>query len=393
MQIRVALKTSDLIGLDHPGITVTIGKKSTAYDARGGDVVLHPKGPFVLHGPRKARAEYKGSLHIKPHGKAIRLILECNLEDYVRGVLQSEVPSYFKLEAMKAQAVLARTYGLRPRLPHEDGVYVCDSYLHCQAFYGVKSLTSMQAEAINSTRGQILTYQDKPALALFSACAGGHTESYENAFSDPITNAFPPPPISYLRGVQEGGNLPAGFPDEKALRALYAEPHPNTADAWSSGHFRWRVVLSADALEANMHHILDVMRGDPQFGPFIKPSSSGRFGHIKGFEVTRRGVAGTAMDLLIHTSEGDWKISKELTIRSAFENPDVKLKRLRSARLFFDYENDSLGLLSTVTISGFGSGHGVGLQQVGAQGWAQRGKNYREILAHYYNGCAIGEAG
>jgi stage II sporulation protein D len=389
MQIRVALKTSDLIGLDHSRVTVTSGGKSTTHDARGGDVVLRFKGPFKVEGPKKTAAQYRGSLHIKAHGNSVRLILETDLEDYVKGVLQSEVPSYFNLEAMKAQAVLARTYGLRPRLPHEDGVHVCDSYMHCQAFYGVKALTAMQAKAILSTNNQILKYEGKPALALFSACAGGHTEDYQDAFSDPITNAFPPPVIPYLRGVNEGGTLPAGYPDEKALRALYVEAHPNTVDAWSPGHFKWRVVLSADALEAHMHHVVDELRKDPQFTPFIKQPPSGKFGQIKTFEVLRRGVAGTAIELIVHTSEGDWKISKELTIRSAFENPDAKLKRLRSARMFFDHQNDSLGLLKQVTISGFGSGHGVGLQQVGAHGWAQRGKNYREIIEHYYKGCEI----
>jgi SpoIID/LytB domain protein len=296
------------------------------------------------------------------------------------------------LEAMKAQAVLARTYGIRPRLPHAaDGFNVCDSYLHCQAFYGVSKLTGMQQQAIASTKDEILLYEGKPALALFSAAAGGHTESYENAFSDPLTNAFPPPAIPYLRGVPEG-SLPNGFPSEQALRALYATPNPKTVDAWSPGHFKWRVVLTGNQLEAHMHHVVSELRKDPQFAPFIKAPKSEKFGHIKSFEVGRRGVAGTAIDLIVHTSEGDWTISKELTIRSAFENPEVKLKRLRSARLFFDQETDSLGLLSQVTISGFGSGHGVGLQQVGAEGLARQGKTYREIIEHYYRGTTVGPA-
>lgn len=403
MQIRVGLKTADLVGLDHTALSISSAGKSVTLRAVSGSVIVSDKGVgesvgkrYVISGQSlrltsgNKAASYRGTLEVTAQRNALRVVLVTDLESYVQGVLQSEVPSYFKLEAMKAQAVLARTYGLHPRLPHDaDGFNVCDSYLHCQAFYGVKALTGMQQQAIKQTKNEILVHNGKPALALFSACAGGHTENYENCFSDPITNGFPPPAIPYLKGVPEGGTLPAGYPGEKALRSLYAEANPTTVDAWSPSHFKWRVTLSADAIEAHMHHIIDELSKDPQFAPFIKPPKSEKFGHVKSFEIGKRGVAGTAIDMIIHTSQGDWIISKELTIRSAFENPDAKLKRLRSARLFFDMSQDSLGLLSKVTISGFGSGHGVGMQQIGAQGWAQRGKNYKEILDHYYHGATV----
>lgn len=433
MQIRVGLKTGDLLELDHSKISlsssdVLIVKAQAAgtrllslsanskvdVTASGSSIILKDGGgahkfsgslliealkPISIinissaataRSSAKPSSHYRGQLQVTAKGNAVRLVLLTDLEQYVQGVLQSEVPSYFKLEAMKAQAVLARTYGLRPRLPHgPDGFDVCDSFLHCQAFYGVRSLTGMQRQAITSTKNQLLMYEGKPALAMFSACAGGHTENYENAFSDPITNAFPPPAIPYLKGVPEG-SLPAEYPTEAGLRALYAMQKPKTDDSWSPTHFKWRVTLSADALEAHMHHIIEQLRKDPQFAPFIKSPKSGKFGHIKSFAIGKRGVAGTAIDLTIHTSEGDWIISKELTIRSAFENPEAKLKRLRSARMFFDQTNDSLGLLSKLTISGFGSGHGVGLQQIGAQGLAEQGKSYKEILEHYYHGATVG---
>jgi SpoIID/LytB domain protein len=415
MQIRVGIKTGDLIQLDHRAVTIVddahvrrtytaSGSVITVKDGSGSRSLgnkasvkpTKPAGILSLSsaaagkGEAKTAHDYRGVIELTASGNNLRVVLISDLEHYVQGVLQSEVPSYFKLEAMKAQAVLARTYGLRPRVPHnQDGFDVCDSFLHCQAFYGVRTLTAMQQQAISSTAGQLLMYDGKPALALFSACAGGHTEDYENCFSDPVTNAFPPPAIPYLRGVPEG-QLPAGYPSEKALRQLFALRNPKTDDAWSMSHFRWRITLSADSIEAHMHHIVEKLQEDPQFCPFIKPPKSGKFGHIKGFEIVRRGVAGTAIEMLVKTSEGNWSISKELTIRSAFENPEAKLKRLRSARLYFDYNFDSLGLLSKVTISGFGSGHGVGLQQVGAEGLAREGKNYRQIIAHYYKGASVG---
>lgn len=438
MILRVGLKTGNLVDLDHRSVVLTSKEplllqalagptrsptscaagKRAEITAKAGKVLVSVAGGalqtfaggvrFFAAGKKnelqtlfnlqsaptgrsaaKPLSVYRGALEVSAKGEHLRLTLVTDLESYVQGVLQSEVPAYFKLEAMKAQSVLARTYGIRPRIAHGvDGFDVCDSYLHCQAFYGVKNLANMQKQAISETAGEILTFDGKPALALFSACAGGHTENYENCFSDPITNAFPPPPISYLKGVAEG-KLPAGFPSESAMRALYKESQSDTVDAWSKGHFRWQVRLKADSIEAHLHHIIDEMRKDPQFAPFIKGPPSGKLGHIERFEVTRRGVAGTAMRLEIHTSTGLWSVEKELAIRSVFENPDAKLKRLRSARIFFDQTFDGNKLLETVTISGFGSGHGVGLQQVGAQGLALLGKNYRQIIEHYYRGTQV----
>lgn len=335
------------------------------------------------------RSNYVGSLIVRAAGDKISARLEVDLEDYVHGVLNSEVPGSYSLEALKAQSVLARTYALRPRINHSpDNYQVCDSYLCCQAFNGIDStLTPIQKQAIKETDSQILSYQGKPVLALFSACAGGHTEDYSNCFSDPETNQFPGTAIPYLRGIAEG-KLPEGFPSEQALRILYKEQHPNTIDAWSKS-FRWQLTLSGDALEAHMHHQISVMKRDPQFAPFIAPPKSGQFGQIKSFSVTRRGPSSTAMTLLIDTSSGTWSVQKELPIRSIFANPEAKLKRLKSAKIFFDHAYDPLGLLSGLTIYGFGFGHGVGLQQTGAQALALKGQSYKQILARYYPGTEL----
>ncbi|MFN8656731.1 MAG: SpoIID/LytB domain-containing protein [Candidatus Obscuribacterales bacterium] len=432
MQIRVGLKAGDLVSLGHKQVTVsssstvvellsdgvsgqkipgtgpvtisvtaggalqvigiTGGAKQAARvrvsDAHGGRLHLTSTAKT---GSKKGPVTYTGALEAFNNGSSgeLRLVLVCDLEDYVKGVLQSEIPASYKLAAMEAQAVLARTYGLNPRLSHEqDQCNVCDSFLCCQAFVGVDArLTAGQLQAITQTRGQILTYEGKPALALFSANAGGHTESYENCFSDPVTHKFPDDPIPYLHGVAEG-KLPAGFPSESALRALHGAANVATDDSWSPS-FKWTANFPADALEAHMHHVIAQVSKESQFAPFVVAPPSGSFGHIERFEVSRRGIAGVAMELKIHTSKGVWIVRKELTIRSVFANPELGVKRLRSARLFFDFARDRLGLLSKVTVSGLGTGHGVGLQQNGAQGLARQGKTYREILAHYYAGAIV----
>jgi stage II sporulation protein D len=428
MQIRVGLKGGDMVSPGHKQATVSTSG-STAVDLiqgssvkmvhGGASLFLSPAGDQVvvngiaggakraalvkirharggqLHlvattgAGKKGPAAYTGQLEVSASGGLLRLVLSCDLEEYVKGVLQSEIPASYKLAAMQAQAVLARTYGLNPRLSHDqDGFNVCDSFLCCQAFVGVDAkLTSNQLKAIQLTAGQVLTYEGKPALALFSANAGGHTESYENCFSDPITNKFPDNPIPYLAGVPEG-QLPQGFPSQEALRAMHRAARVNTYDSWSPS-FKWAAIFPADALEAHMHHVIDQLAKESQFAPFILPPKGAIFGHIDKFEISRRGVAGTAMELRIHTSKGVWVVRKELAIRSVFANPELKVKRLRSARMFFDFVRDKNGLLAKVTIGGLGTGHGVGLQQNGAQGLALSGKNYKEILRHYYGTAEV----
>ena len=203
MLIKVGLTAGDLVSHRHKRITLTavddlkleadghyLTKLAGGYQvhvtaspvfAVSGDFdcTLKDRGELLftpLNGGRfdlqvgsdsRPRMPYRGGLRVKRDGEVLRVTLECNLETYVEGVLDSEVPAYFQVEAMKAQAILARTYALRPRLSHAgDGFNVCDSYLHCQAFNGLRKLTGKQSLAIKATAGQILSFEGKPALAL-----------------------------------------------------------------------------------------------------------------------------------------------------------------------------------------------------------------------------------
>lgn len=330
-------------------------------------------------------ARYRGDIFILPHLDRVKVILRLDLDSYLSGVLQSEIPASYHVEAIKAQAVTARTYALHPRIDHQpDNCNVCDSFLCCQCFGGVLAVNEKHRTAIKQTANQILMYDGKALLALFSSCAGGHTESYHNCFSDPKNNAFPPPSLPYLTGVAEG-TLPANFSgNDRSLEQLWEQKHPAVADA-SAPNFRWMLNIPAPSLEAHMHHVVGQLMKNSESAPFIIAPQSGEFGHIDSLQITQRGVAGTAMELMVDTSEGVWKIRKELVIRNVFKNPDLKLTRLKSARILLDLEREH-GLLANVNVRGFGWGHGVGLQQTGAQGWALQGKSHQAILEHYFKG-------
>lgn len=334
-------------------------------------------------------AKYNGSIVIFSKNGHVRVALVLDLDKYLNGVLHSEIPASYHMEAVKAQAVAARTYGLNPRINHgKDGLNVCDSWLCCQYFGGLTTVSSPTHErAIHETLGEILTYQDKPILALFSSCAGGHTETYSNCFSDPITGQFPPPALPYLTGVPETRNKASlKLSDETNFRKFYAAA-PYTVDS-ASNHFKWKVHLTADELESHMHATIEAMLKDDR-APFVVAPPSAKFGHIESFHVVKRGVSGCAIELDVKTSSGTWRVMKELVIRDLFKTPEKKLARLKSARIFFDPVHDKLGHLASLSISGMGWGHGVGLQQTGAQGWAKEGSKYQSILSHYFVGSKI----
>lgn len=441
MKLRVALTTTDLTSLEHKqtlisspsGMEIQVENEQrvktvtllpgqsvrVSPDGESMSVIIAGHGRFkaarVVAGPRKAgdsffidsvrrprargleRAEYRGhELDVNAVNGRLRLILVLDIEQYLTGVLESEVPASYHLEALKAQAVAARTYALNPRISHEkDNADVCDSYLCCQYFAGHKAVTSTKhMQAIEATTGEILKYGTRAILALFSSNAGGCTSNYEDCFSDPKTNFFPPAPIPYLKAVQEklhgAIELKHASPTELEahLKEMWQSKQHTTFDSWSP-HFKWSVQIPAHSLEAHMHHELSLLLKDKESAPFVIPPEGGKFGHINKFSVTKRGVSGVAMELTVHTSTGDWQIRKELIIRSAFKNPEIKLARLKSAKIFFEHQHDHLGLLSSLTVKGLGWGHGVGLQQTGAQGMALAGKHYRDILVHYFTNAQI----
>lgn len=426
MQIWVAISNNDLTSLDHKevlleGVSLSDkeGRVRGANRLRfslennqlrvtlpsqavqklvGNQIVVAAKGPITVASIKRAGGKgehpsYLGEIRVANLGGKLRVSLRVSLDQYLRGVLTSEMPASYHFEALKCQALAARTYALKPRLPHDrDNANVCDSYMCCQYFAGLGEIDERIERAVVSTAGQVLTYQGQPLLALFSSNAGGHTENYENCFSDPLTNEFPPQPLAYLAGRPEG-KFTVAPGTEEFLRYLYqtsALKHDTqfSMDSWTP-KFHWRVRLSADVLESQMHHVVEKLAAASDTAPFVIPPKSGKFGHIERIEVLKRGISGVAIAMSIKTSTGDWQIKKELVIRKAFANSEVKLARLNSARIFFSHETDDLKLLKNLNVYGLGFGHGVGLQQTGAQGFAKAGYDYKKILGHYFPGSNI----
>lgn len=141
--------------------------------------------------------KFEGKLSVRSSNGALFFIEELPFEDYVRGVLDAEIPYGFPPEALKAQAVLIRTYALKNYDRHaREGFNLCD-LTHCQVYGGREHNYHSYEEAVKQTKGMILAFNFKPVEAMYHSTCGGHTSAFHRVFGGPM--------IPYLMGVEDLG--------------------------------------------------------------------------------------------------------------------------------------------------------------------------------------------
>ncbi len=137
---------------------------------------------------------YRGEVLVIPSNKGLTAINYVDLEQYLYSVLGSEMSASWPLEALKAQAVAARTYAIYKQQKERNAFYDLSNTQASQVYQGVAKEFSSTQTAVNATAGQVLTYGNQLILSVFHACSGGRTENVEDVWSE----ALP-----YLRGVQD----------------------------------------------------------------------------------------------------------------------------------------------------------------------------------------------
>jgi acyl-phosphate glycerol 3-phosphate acyltransferase len=296
----------------------------------------------------------------------IHVINILDLEDYVAGVVPYEIGAGAPFEALKAQAIVARTEALVER--HADEPFDVCSSTHCQVYGGATAELDRPdvRRAVESTRGEALFHGGKPAPgAKYHACCGGVTES---------AGALWRFDVPYMVGVGCGVLTPesalhdaAAIRDEEALRAAIATPNPGDFCYGSNG-YRWKIEYTASQLAAVLA---------PVIGRLENPES-----RVIRVAVLERTPRGSAVRVRVTTTEGECEIAGEYAIRSALGGTVT----IKSGVFVVDVEGDPP---STFVFSGAGYGHGVGMCQYGARGMARAGYNYRAILEHYYPGTTV----
>lgn len=269
-------------------------------------------------------------------------VVEMDLEEYVTGVVTAEMPASFETEALKAQAVAARTYAYRKLLlgdtsaAEHKGALICTDPVHCQAWtsmaaakknwgifkaaFNEKKIT----KAVKETRGIIMTYEGEIANPLYHANSGGATENSEEVWE----GVYEP----YLRSVISRG-------EDKSTS--------------------FKVTISIEAEE------------------FVRI-----FKKKYPDAIINAGNIGKELEIIDNTTGGRVKNIRVGTV--TIKGTEFRsLLSLRSANFTFAADG---GMLSITTL---GYGHGVGMSQWGANNLAQKGAKYDEILKYYYRGISL----
>lgn len=264
-------------------------------------------------------------------------ICELNLDEYLLGVVSAEMPADYEIEALKAQAVVARTYTLYTIIhsnKHGDGI-ICTSSSCCQAWLSkddrmnkwdedVKAQNwNKIEEAVYSTNGEVIEYNGEVIDAFFHANSGGKTEVPANVWGG---TDYP-----YLQSVETSGEegytqySSESIISKKELESIIREKYKDFSIDWN---------------ENNPIEIIEYTDG----------------GRVKTIKIGNKNLSG-------------------VEVRSIF--------KLKSANFVCDITGD------TVKFSVKGYGHGVGLSQTGADSMAKEGANYRDIINHFYANVQI----
>ena len=329
------------------------------------------------------QALYHGAFElVKKDNNYFNLVNMIEVEEYLKGVVPNEMPIHFGLEALKAQSVAARNYVLSPRTKASPNYDVVDS-VASQVYFGANTEKPLSNQAVTETEGVVAIYNWDLILAQYSSTAGGYTESYSHAFSDPMTKAFPSPEKPYLKAKPDIiGQEPLNN-EEKA--GAYYKSKPTAYDI-RSPYFRWEREWTADELKTALETTLPAQSATG----FVKPAfqKGDNLDDLIEIKVLKRGESGKIVEMEIVTRTKTYKIFKELVIRRLMTNNG---KALPSANVVFENVQDENGNLISVKAYGGGFGHGVGLSQYGAGFMgSELHKSYDKILQHYYSGITLG---
>ena len=424
--IRVLLKTTGFKDIFHSKVvltsnepfTISYGKKTKKYDAKE-QVTIKPTSKMLEEGRLRVKTtdtgkitvssiersygipSYRGSLEIVSYEQGLTIVNELPLEEYLYSVVPSEMPTSYGKEALKVQAVCARSYAYNQLLTNQYsgyGAHVDDS-TSFQVYNNVEENES-SIEAVRDTYGKVLDYDGEVITAYYFSTSCGYTSSASEVW---MNNT----PLEYLTGklqVDEDKTKELDLTEDKKFRDFIINDDYETYDsdfAW----YRWQTKVSLEDLKstidaklqtrynANSRLILTLVAGKYVSTPI------NTVGNIKSITITKRATGGVATEVIIKGSKNTVKVISEYNIRillspsgnDVVRKDDSKVSNmslLPSAFIIID-EITKDDKLTGYKIRGGGYGHGVGMSQNGVKAMVEDGFKYEEILEHYYTGVNI----
>jgi len=297
-----------------------------------------------------------GILEVRPSNSGkINVINELPVEDYVEGVLKGEVPLSFPKEALKAQAVAARTNAIstmKKKLTLFSEPFDATADIFTQNYEGFNNNPYLKS-IVYETRGEVITYQNKLISVFYHSSCGGALASSEEIFGKKL------PYYKARRDIYNKDNPLYLYSDADVRNFI---DYPTSANCNEGNrYFRWERTISSTELSLNIRN---------KFGKSL--------GRILDVKVTKRGPSGRAQVVFIEGENGSTFIEGDFDIRRALDT-----NMLPSSLFYVDKVGDIF------VIRGAGFGHGVGMCQYGAARLASSGKSYKEILTFYFSGAQV----
>ncbi len=434
-QIRVLLKNTASGSNFHESVSIqvdgeesrlrseqmTVGERRVYRSAN-----LTDKVSVEMEGSTRENHSYRGAIECLRMEQGIVVVNELPLEEYLYAVVPSEMPASYPEEALKAQAVCARTYAyryiMRAGLP-ELGAHVDDTTAY-QVYHNIEE-NAASTTAVKETDGVLLTYDGEAAGNYYystSCGAGTDVISWQGGSGEEIPYLCGGRVSAAQKEAGEGGengeNGEASgqdaetLRDETIFRQFITEIHEEDLEK-DEPWYRWtyRVEeLDGDGLLARLQErqenapafVLTKAEGDYYVSEPVK-----KMGKIKNMEITKRGAGGIAQELTIEAEKGTYKVLSEYNIRYVLCDTKSAVKK----------QDDSTTVPGTLLPSGFfvldpiftsgkggenvvgytlvggGFGHGVGMSQNGAKALGKNGAGYEQILMKFYPGCELMDSG
>lgn len=316
---------------------------------------------------------YRGKMRIMASGGELLVVNVIDMEEYLRGVVPGEMPSKWHVEALKAQAVAARTYALRMMIGRENDKWDVVATTADQVYGGVKYEKETTDEAIRKTAGEVIVYGDSPIIAYYHSDAGGYTKAGEHPYLQPVKSEEPDSPyknwqLSYtpkeFSKLLEDGGLPGGrvlgivaaYDDYGRVQGLSITTDKTTYGVTA---LQFRRILGVMIVRSTRFTIM-----------------------FEGGVVWDKEVPVSYSDRLTATGKGG---EASVKIRDSYVASLAKVKQMKGDYVALGQRRAA----TKIAISGSGFGHGTGMSQWGALHMANSGKTYREILTHYYTGVNI----
>lgn len=383
------------------------------------ELIFYPKfyeeGSFDLfdvtigikfHWERKEDQRFKGALHFICEDEKLTAINVLSLEDYLISVISSEMSATSSMELLKAHAIISRSWLIaqvikgaelkKSETNYQSIIETDEEYIrwydredhvnfdvcaddHCQRYQGItKQSTKLVVDAIDATRGVVLTSEGEVCDARFSKCCGGVAETFENVWE--------PENHTYLQAVIDNPKIPTGYDmnlknEAAADRFIRTSPEAfcNTTDKEILSQ-----VLNDYDQETMDFYRWEVAYTQREISELIERKTGKEFGQILDLIPVERGESGRLIKLKIVGKKRSLIIGKELEIRKVLSE-----SHLYSSEFVVDKLGEENGIPAKFILIGAGWGHGVGLCQIGAAVMGAKGYKYDEILLHYFRGAEL----